>query len=381
MRIAINTRLLLQSKTDAYSYFVKEVFYRIAKNNQEHEFYFLFEGPPEESFISAANIHRIIVKPLARHPLLWKFWYNRQIPSILKKIKADVFVSPDSVCSLRTEVPQCLLVHNLAFLYYPHFMSKSHLRYYRKNTPLCLHKAKTIVTASEFLKKEINKQYHTPPEKISVIYGAVNSVFIPLPEEEKEIIKQKYTGGTGYFLFSSPALLEENFISVLKAYSVFKKKQKSSMKLVIVSNTQKTKLFVTLLQTYKFRNDVVLMNQLTEKELAGLVASAYAMIYPYSFKGFDELPLQALQCNVPAVVANAGSLPEIGGNAYLYFDPQNFEDIAQKMTRVYKDEDLRNELIRFGQERLIQFTWEKTALAMWDCILKTTIPDSLTFAK
>lgn len=376
MRIAVNTRFLLPGKMEGYGYFIDEVFCRIAKNHPEHEFYFLFDRPYEKSVICSANIHPVIVKPQARHPLLWKIWYDWQVPLVLKKIKADVFVSPDGFCSLKTKVPQCLVVHDLAFLHHPDFIVKSHLPYYKKQTPLFLKKAATIATVSAFSKQDICSHYPVAPEKISVVYSATNPIFVPLAEEEKEKVKQQYTGGTEYFLFTGAVHPRKNLINLLKAYSVFKKKQKSSMKLVIAGRMAwKTDAFLKLLETYKYRKDVILTGYISKEELAGLVASAYAMVYPSFFEGFGVPPLEALQCGVPALVSNTSSLPEIGEKAYLYFDPHNFEEIAEKMTRIYKDEDRRKELIRFGKERLKLFTWDKTAEAMWNCILAAANTD------
>jgi glycosyltransferase involved in cell wall biosynthesis len=358
------------------------VFCLIAKNNPQHDFYFLFDRPYNSSVICSPNIYPIIVKPQANHPLLWRLWYNWQIPAVMKKIKADVFVSPDGFCSLRTKIPQCLVVHDLSFLHHTDSISKSHLAYYKKHTPFFLKKAKRIATVSEFSKQDICKQYGTAPEKISVVYSAANPMFVPLAEEEKEIIKQKYTSGTEYFLFTGAVHPQNNLINLLKAYSVFKKKQKSSMKLVIAGHmARENNAFVKLLQTYKFRNDVILTGYISKEEFTKLVASAYAMVYPSFVEGFGVPPLEALQCHVPAAVSNLGSLQEIGGNACLYFDPNNIEEMAEKMTRLYKDEDMRKELTGFGQKKLIQFTCNRTAALLWDCILATASTDSLTFAK
>jgi glycosyltransferase involved in cell wall biosynthesis len=382
MRIVINSRFLTPGKQEAYGYFMQEVFCRIANNNPQHEFYFLFDGADDKTVIASANIHHITIKPITNHPLLYRFWYNWQLPALLKKLKADVLVSADGLCSFATKLPQCLVVHDLAFIHEPHLLAKSHQRYYKKNTPLSFRKARTIVTVSEFLKQDIGKTYDVIPEKISVVQNVPNSIFIPLQEEEKETIKQKYSSGTEYFLCAGTVHPENNFIGLLKAYSLFKKKQKSSMKLVIVGGTATgTNSFTKLLQTYKFRNDVILTAHLPKTELAMLVAAAYAIIYPSWFEGFGSPPLEALQCHVPAVVAGTGSLPEIGGNACLYFNPNNIEEITEKITRLYKDEELRKELIQLGRERLTQFTLDKTAAALWDCILKTSSTDSLTFAK
>ncbi len=369
MVIAVNTKALLKGKMEGYGYFIEEVFSRIALLHPEHEFYFLFDRPFASEFIYAQNIKPVVVKPQARLPVLWNIWYNWRVPAVLKKIKAEVFVSPDGFCSLRTKIPQCLVVHDLAFLHYPQFLISKHLRYYKKYTAKFLGKAKVVVTVSEFSKQDICRQYKTEADKIHVIHNAVGPVFKPVSFEEKEKIKQQYAGGCEYFIFTGTIHPRKNLINLLKAFSLFKKKQSSNMKLVIAGRMAwKTEEFTRLLGTFKFRNDVILTGYVSKEELAKLVASAYAMVYPSFFEGFGVPPLEALQSGVPAIVSRTSALPEVGGDAYLYMNPESFEDIAAKMMLLYKDEGLRNKLIENGLQRLALFSWDEAAEKMWNCI-------------
>lgn len=364
------------------SYYIYETFIRITAAHPEHSFYFLFDRKIHDAFSFPSNVQQIVVSPQARHPFLWTIWYNWQVPRVLKKIKADVFVSPDGFCSTTTNVPQCLVVHDLAFLHNPDFLRNSHLRFYRKKTPLFLKKAATIVTVSEFSKKDICKHYHVPPEKIMVTYNSANPVFKPVTDDQRETIKAKYADGKEYFLYTGTVHPRKNSVHLLKAFSLFKKRTKSGMKLVIAGRlTWKTDEFRKLLETFKFRNDVVLTGYISKEDLAGITAAAYAMVYPSFFEGFGVPPLEALQCGVPAIVSNTAAMPEVGGDAYLYINPYSIDDIAENMMLVYKDESLRKQLIEKGKERLALFSWDQTAKKMWQCIIQTAAKDSRTFAQ
>lgn len=369
MVIAINTKALLPGKIEGYGYYIDEIFSRIAKNHPEHQFYFFFDRAFDEKFIYATNIHPIVIKPQARFPFAWTVWYNWMLPIYLKHIKADVFVSPDGFCSLNTSVPQCLVVHDLAFVHYPHFISKAHLRYYQKNTKRFLNKAKVVVTVSDYSKQDIQQQLGLPSNKIHIVGNAVNEVFQPVTDEESEKIKLKYTSGAEFFLYTGSVHPRKNLINLLKAFSLFKKRLRSNMKLVIAGRLAwKTEEFTKLLTTFKFRNDVVLTGYLERNELAAVTASAYAMVYPSYFEGFAVPPLEALQCGVPAIVSNTSAMPEVGGDAYLYINPQSADDIAEKMMLMYKDEALRSRLIANGKERVKLYNWNEAAEKMWQCI-------------
>ena len=173
MIIAVNTRFLLKDRLEGYGYFIKEVFSRLVKAHLQHQFYFLFDRPYDLDFIFSDNCKPIIIGPPARHPLLWKWWYDVKVPLVLKKIKADVFVSPDGFCSLTTRVPQCLVVHDLGFLHYAEGYKKSHLLFYKRYTPLFLKKAASIATVSQTSKNDIINTYKISAEKIEVVYSAV----------------------------------------------------------------------------------------------------------------------------------------------------------------------------------------------------------------
>ena len=180
MRIAVNTRFLLPDYLEGYGYFIYETFKRITKDHPEHEFIFIFDRPVDKQFFFEKNIKYVVTGPQARHPLLWKFWYELKIPSVLRKYKADVFVSCDGFCSLTAKIPQCIVIHDLAFFHFPSFNKRSHTLYYKRNTPKFLNKAEAIATVSEFSKQDILAQYKTEASKIDVVYSAAKKIFHPL---------------------------------------------------------------------------------------------------------------------------------------------------------------------------------------------------------
>ena len=159
----------MKDKLEGYGYFAREVFFRITATHPEHRFYFLFERPFDPSFIPSSNVEGVVISPPARHPLLWKIWYDVSIPFFLKKVRADLFVSPDGFCSLSTPVPQCMVAHDLGFLHLPGAYKRSHTWYLKFYTPKFFRKAKRIATVSEFSKEDICKQYKISPQKIDVV--------------------------------------------------------------------------------------------------------------------------------------------------------------------------------------------------------------------
>lgn len=372
MRIAVNTRFLLDDHLEGYGYFIKEIVALWTQPHPEHEFHFFFDRPFSHKSFFPPNVTSHVLSPAARHPLLWKYWFDVRVALKLRQLKADVFFSPDGQCSLTTSVPQCVVMHDLGFLHYPDGYKKSHLLYYKHFTPLFIRKAKTVATVSQFSKDDIVKQYSTNPAKIDVVYSGVKPFFTTISFDEQSAMKEKYTEGKEFFLCTGAIQPRKNLINLLKAFSLFKRRMQSRMKLVLAGRLAwKNDAFLSLLKTYKYKDDVVLTGYLEETELARLTAAAYAAVYPSFFEGFGVPVLEAMCCGVPVLTSKDSAMQEISEGAALYFNPSNVDDIADKLMFIYKAEDERKALIERGKEIAPKYTWRRTADLLWNSLMKT----------
>lgn len=371
MRIAVNTRLLLKGALEGIGWYTHETLKRIVQQHPEHEFIFFFDRPYDPAFVFAPNVTPVVFGPPARHPVLFHIWYEWMVPVMLKKYKADVFLSPDGLCSLKTKVPTCLVMHDLAFEHYPMHLKWSIRHYLKKNSPLFARKAKRIVTVSSFSKEDISKRYRIPVEKIDVSYNGAHNEYHPLNWQEREEIKKQYAGGSEYFVFAGALHPRKNVVNLLKAFVTFKKRQRSSMKLVIAGRMAwKYEEVEEMKANMPFKEDVIWVGYMDVAALSNLIGGAYALVYASLFEGFGIPILEALQCNVPAIVSNTSSMPEVGGDAALLVDPTDVEDIAAKMEIIYKDEALRSKLIAAAPAQVAKFGWEKAAHVLWRNVLQ-----------
>jgi glycosyltransferase involved in cell wall biosynthesis len=361
MRIAINTRFQGYPYQEGFGYFTRSLSQALIEQYPEDQFNLIFDGKTGASN-PAANVTEIVLKPAARHPLIWKFWFDVKLPFLLKRLKADVFLSPDGFCSLRTDLPQVVVVHDLAFLHYPSFLPASQQFYYKLYTPYFLRKAKKIITVSEFSKADIVRHFPFTRDKTEVVAISADPRFIPATDEIKERTKEKFTGGREYFLYVGSIHPRKNLIQLLKAFSSFKKRQQTNMQLVIAGRMAwKNDAFQSALSTFKFRDDVKLTGYLAVEELVELMGSAYCVINPSLWEGFGLPVLEAMQCGVPVLCSGNSALTETGGDAALYFDPLNADDITKQMALIFKDESLRNKMIGKGLTQAAGFSWEKSA--------------------
>lgn len=371
MRIAVNTRLLLKGKLEGIGWFTHQTLERMVRKHPEHEFIFFFDRPYDKSFVFGPNVTPVVVSPQARHPILFYIWFEWQLPRLLHKYKADVFLSPDGYLSLGAKVPTCLVIHDLAFEHYPEHFQGSHKLYWRHYSPRFAEKARRIATVSSYSKQDICEQYNIPSDKIEVVYNGAHDEYKPLAWKEREAVKEKYADGCEYFVFAGALHPRKNIVNLLKAFIAFKKRQRSNMKLVIVGRLAwKYEEVLEMQQDMPFKDDVKWVGYMNVDELSKVIGGAYALVYPSLFEGFGIPILEALQCNVPAIVSNTSAMPEVVGDAGLLVDPKNVDDIAEKMQQLYKDENLRAKLISNAKEQVKKFSWDQSADRLWDCLMK-----------
>jgi glycosyltransferase involved in cell wall biosynthesis len=163
---------------------------------------------------------------------------------------------------------------------------------------------------------------------------------------EKENWKEHFTGGCEYFLYVGSIHPRKNIINLLKAFSGFKKRQKTNMQLVITGRMAwQQEDFTKALSTFKFRKDVKLTGFIPQDDLIKVIGSAYALVYPSVWEGFGMPVLEAMQSGVPVLCSGTSALPEIAGDAALYFDPLKPDDMGEQLAHVYKDEHARSLMI------------------------------------
>jgi len=382
MRIAVNTRLLLSGKLEGIGWYTYQTLKRLVQRHPEHEFIFIFDRPYDASFIFGENVTPVVIGPQARHAVLFYLWFDWSIPHILRKYKADVFLTPDGLSSLRSRIPTCLVIHDLAFEHYPEHMKLSHRLYLRYFSRRFAHKATRIVTVSEYSKQDIATLYHVDPEKIDVSNNAAHDAYKPLNWEEREAVKNKYSDGCEYFVFAGALHPRKNIVNLLKAFIRFKNRNKSNMKLVIVGRMAwKYDEVEEMKNEMPYKEDVRWLGYLDVSELSRVVGGAYALVYASLFEGFGIPILEAFQCNVPAIVSNTTSMPEVAGSAALTADPTDYKDIAEQMGLLYRDERLRDRLVAAAPAQVARYSWDKAADVLWDSLMKCVQQKSVTGSK
>ncbi len=371
MKIAVNTRLLLTNKLEGFGWFANETLKRITQWHKEHEFIFIFDRAYDEQFIYSDNITPVVCFPQARHPVLWYLFFDWGVPRVLKKNKADMFLSPEGWLSLRTGISSLPVIHDLNFFHHPEWVEWFPRQYYNYFFPRFIKKAARIATVSQYSKKDISERFGIADNMIDVVYNGSHEQYRPLSPEEVTQVRKKFTEGFPYFLFVGLIHPRKNLTNILHAYNRFRQQQDTKVKFIVVGST---KYWTADTRDAYFgspyKNDIIFLGRMEVNELHKIYGAATALVYASLFEGFGIPILEAMNCDTPVITSNVTSMPEVGGNSALYADPCSVQSIVDAMIRVYRDNSLRNTMIEKGRIQRSKFSWDKTAENLWSSIEK-----------
>ena len=375
MKIVVNTRLLLKNRLEGIGWFSYETLKRITLNHPEHEFIFVFDRPFDEEFIFSDNVTPVVLFPPTRHPVLQYIWLEISMVKLLKRLKPDLFLSPDGFLSLRSKTPSVTVIHDLNFEYYPQDVNWADRTFFRRYFPRYARKAKRIATVSQYSKQDLIKCYHIEDEKIDVVYNGVNESYLPLTEEKILSVRENLTGGAPYYIYIGALRPRKNLKTLFYAFDDYRKENPNATeKLVIVGNCRwYGKEIKKAYETMTYRNQVIFTGSLEPEQLRMTLGAALALTYVSYFEGFGIPIVEAFRAGVPVITSNITSMPEIADNAALLIDPFDQTSITKALQKVAADKALREQLIEKGHQRQALYTWDKAAALLWGCIEKALL--------
>jgi glycosyltransferase involved in cell wall biosynthesis len=370
MNIMINTQLMLKEKLDGIGWFTYETVNRITHQHPEHHFYLIFDRS-NHGFSFPDNVTPLVLKPQSRHPLLWLLRFEILLPFLVKKYKADIFVSPDGWMSLGLRIPTLYVLHDINFIHYPKDFAFTVRKYFTLLFPRYSRKATRVVTVSHYSKQDIIKNCHIASEKIDVVYNGCNTMYQPMSEDINTDTRQRFSSGKPYFIYVGALIPRKNIARLFLAFDAFKKRTSSDMKLLVVGHKKKLNPQTSqALKDMQFKQDVVFLGRQSVENLRYLYAGAHALTFVPYFEGFGIPILEAFNAGTAVITSNITSMPEVAGDAALLCDPFSVNSISNAMVTITNDHALRQALIQKGKERAKLFSWDVTAENLWKSIEK-----------
>jgi glycosyltransferase involved in cell wall biosynthesis len=284
------------------------------------------------------------------------------LPSVLKRTKIDIFHSFSFAAPLFSPCKTVITIYDLIHLLFPQNYSCKLALYYKLIVARCIRQTNKFLTISENSKSDIINLLGVSPEKVAVIYGAVDDLFQPM---EKSNLKMKMSKQFGinkdFMLYVGNMRPHKNLLLLIEA---FYKSLSLNPDLILVICAEKAYSFNAVsdkITKLGIEEKVFFVDNISDENLALFYNAARALILPSLYEGFGLPPLEAMACGTPVLASDIKPLREVLGDAALFFNPSDIEGMSRVMVKVLTDRQLQDNLSKKGSEWARQYSWEKSA--------------------
>ncbi len=294
-------------------------------------------------------------------------WENFELPQLAARDQVRLLHVPAFAPPLLKKIPLVVTVHDLIGMLFRNQLGTASALYWGKWLPFVVRKADILIADSQHTRRDLVVHLGVSEKKIRVIYPGVPDRFAPaVPEVGFKAVQSRLSIRGPYFLFVGTLEPRKNLKRTLEAFRLFLNtiREPERFHLVIVGSRDFAhgQFFRELSKELSFQpNQILFTGYLEHEELNALYTRALAFVYPSLYEGFGFPVLEAMASGAPVLTSNTTSIPEVAGDAALQVDPLNVVEISEAMKRLAEDEPTRQGLIRKGFERIIHFSWKKTA--------------------
>jgi glycosyltransferase involved in cell wall biosynthesis len=339
----------------------------IKSHSDENEYFLYLEKDAEMKL--PKNFHkRIFLPPWKRDDLIRKIWWEKYLlPRKVRDDGCDIFISLYQCPTiLPTGAAHTMLVHDLIPEIFSEYLDNWRKKYYFYQTKKAIRQAGKIITISEWSKKDIHRLLKIPSEKIEVAYPSIGEEFFEAFSSEKDNqILEKYGIFGRYVFYIGGFDLRKNVPGLLESFAKLIKKEDLSNDVNLVLGGEDKSRFSRLfsnvneeIEKFGLGGRVKMIGFVKQKDLPALYRNCEMYVLPSLYEGFGLMPLEAMTSGAAAAISKSSSLPEVGGDAVLYFNPHDTEEIARVMGKILRNSRLRMRLSEKGKERAKKFGWK-----------------------
>ena len=297
-----------------------------------------------------------------------RFWHLFKINRFIKKSKYDLVIYPavERVIPARFNTKSVAIVNSI--------LSKQMDKFtfgYKWQLKRGLQKVSKIVAASNVIKDDLIS-LGISEEKILIIHNGIDhKLFFPLVDLDEDVINiHPFAIKRPYFIYGSKVSgPEKKHEELIKAFELFKKRTGLPHRLVITGSEGNHFNYINELAfNSEFSTDIFITGYFPHENFGKLYAGAEACVFPAVNEGVGLPILEAMACGIPVLCSDSGSLKEMGGDAPIYFNSDNIEEITTAMQTIVENHELRNEMVKKGLEWAGKFSWKKTVGETIKCI-------------
>jgi glycosyltransferase involved in cell wall biosynthesis len=356
MRVAIDARKLHDFGIGTY---IRNLLRHLARLDHNTEYVLLCQQNDLGVAEQLGENFRTVLEPSPNYSIKEQV----HVPMVLNREHPDVYHAPHYVLPPAIRCRSVVTIHDCIHLMFPQYLPNRAAYFYAKAAMwMAAHRSDCILTVSEASKRDILHFFNVPPEKIMVVYNAIDERFWrEPPAEDVARVRERYQLDHGFVLYAGNIKPHKNLVRLIEAFDELRHTGFEDLKLLIIGDEiSRLPALRRAVHKYKLHKHVRFLGFVPDDTLAILYRLAAVFVFPSLYEGFGLPPLEAMACGTPVVTSNVSSLPEITGDAAVLVDPYEVSSIVEGVRRVLTDPALAADLRRKGVIRAREFSWERS---------------------
>ena len=363
MHIGINALYLLPGKVGGAETYTRNLVKWLTTIDTQNRYSIFINKESVGIFESLAPGIEVIPCPIeATSRPVRILWEQCVLPFQVRSHKIDVLLSTGLTSPIFCPTTSVLVLYDLQHINQPHNFSRLYLLFLKSIIYASAKSADGIVTLSNHVKSDILRFYHIRPERIAVSHlGVDRELFNAHRPPLTLAIRQRYGLPDRYLLYAASSLPHKNHPRLFAALE-YAKRQIPDLKLLLIGARDKGEdALVREIHRLGLQDDVVLLGWIPFGDVPLIYQGCEAFVFPTLHEGFGLPVVEAMACGVPVICSRIEPLLEVAGDAALFVDPRDPEDIGRAIVSLLRDPSARAELIEKGYRRAREFTWDATA--------------------
>ena len=355
MRVAIDTRKIHDFGIGTY---IRNLLRQLARIDRDTEYVLLCREADLGIAAQLGPNFRSVREPSPNYSLREQI----HVPWVLRRERPDVYHAPHYVLPPAVRCRSVVTIHDCIHLMFPQYLpNRAAYAYARTSMWAAARRSDRILTVSEASKRDILSLFNVKPEKIVVVYNAIDEHFSTTPSEEHVArVRERYQLDHKFVLYVGNIKPHKNLVRLIEAFSELRRTHDDLKLLIIGDEISKLPALRRAVHRHKLHKYVRFLGYLKDDTLTVLYRLASVFVFPSLYEGFGLPPLEAMASGTPVVTSNVSSLPEVTGDAAVLVDPYDVDSIGNGMRRILDDPQLAEALRIKGLKRAREFSWERS---------------------
>ncbi len=370
MKIGIEAQRIFREHKHGMDFVALEMIRKLQEIDQENEYVIFVNEGPDAACLQETDNFKIEVFG-GPYPI----WEQFKLPKKVKQTGVELLHCTSNTAPVQCPVPLIVTIHDIIYFETHPLKAKGYSSYqkfgnlYRRAVvKRILNRSEVIITVSNYEKERFHTFLQLPDEQVRVVYNGVGEHFRKIDDPDAlEKVRKQYGLPAAFFLFLGNTDPKKNTRNTVKAYARYCQRYGKDHALVIGDlDPDVIRGFLAEDGLEHFFDQIHFTGYINNKDLPAVINLADVFLYPSKRESFGIPVLEGMASGTPVLTSNTSSMPEVGGDAALFVNPEETDEITEGIHTLLKDETLRSAKVEKGLAQAAKFSWTQTAQSVLD---------------